>query len=205
MQDTRQRILDAALDLFSQSGYAAVSIRDICARVQVREGTIYYHFSNKQAIAEELFREFAQRAEELMAPLEAALGELDRAPGEGFPCAACDALLESYFLDGFCNRVLRFLSIERFRSARARELYDRWMFQAPLAFQERVFAQLLALQAVSGADGARLALRFYAPLLLLAQRWLFGGALTPENRERFRAEAREHIRQFFEEIGGQRG
>lgn len=81
MQDTRQRILDAALDLFSQSGYAVVSIRDICARVQVREGTLYYHFSNKQAIAEELFREFSQRADELMAPLEAALGELDRAPG----------------------------------------------------------------------------------------------------------------------------
>ena len=50
MPDTRQRILDASLNLFSQSGYAAVSIRDICARVRVREGTIYYHFPNKRAI-----------------------------------------------------------------------------------------------------------------------------------------------------------
>ena len=53
-------------------------------------------------------------------------------------------------------------------------------------------------------DGARLALRFYAPIWLLAQRWLFSGALTQENRERFRAEAGRHIAQFFGEIGGTR-
>ena len=179
MLDTRQRILDASLDLFSQSGYAAVSIRDICARVRVREGTIYYHFPNKRAIAEEILRAFARAAQEKMAPLEAALQGMDRAPGEGFHRAACDAFLDSYFLDDFCNRVLRFLSMERFHSAEARALYDRWMFQEPLAFQERVFSRLLALQAVSGA-------------------------LTQENRERFRAEAGRHIAQFFGEIGGTR-
>ena len=202
MPDTRQRILDVSLDLFAQRGYAAVSIRDICAQVQVREGTIYYHFPNKRAIAQEILRAFARAAQEKMAPLETALRETEGTPGEGFHRAACDALLESYFLDDFCNRVLRFLSIERFHSAEARALYDHWMFQAPLAFQERVFSQLLALQAVSGADGARLALRFYAPIWLLAQRWLFSGALTQENRERFRAEAGHHVAQFFQEIGG---
>lgn len=122
MPDTRQRILDASLDLFSQSGYAAVSIRDICARVRVREGTIYYHFPNKRAIAEEILRAFARAAQEKMAPLEAALQGMDRAPGEGFHRAACDAFLDSYFLDDFCNRVLRFLSMERFHSAEARAL-----------------------------------------------------------------------------------
>ena len=75
MPDTRQRILDVSLDLFAQRGYAAVSIRDICAQVQVREGTIYYHFPNKRAIAQEILRAFARAAQEKMAPLETALRE----------------------------------------------------------------------------------------------------------------------------------
>ena len=73
MPDTRQRILDASLDLFSQSGYAAVSIRDICARVRVREGTIYYHFPNKRAIAEEILRACARGSKDKPSPPESPL------------------------------------------------------------------------------------------------------------------------------------
>lgn len=201
MPDTRQRILDASLDLFSQSGYAAVSIRDICARVRCARGPSTTTFptsgplrrnscARSRAPRRRRWRRWRPRCRRWTAR-----------PAR-VPPRRVRRVLDSYFLDDFCNRVLRFLSMERFHSAEARALYDRWMFQEPLAFQERVFSRLLALQAVSGADGARLALRFYAPILLYAQRWLFSGALTQENRERFRAEAGRHIAQFFGEIGG---
>ena len=35
MNDTKQRILDVSLELFSQNGFSAVSIRDICRQVQI--------------------------------------------------------------------------------------------------------------------------------------------------------------------------
>lgn len=44
MNDTKQRILDVSLDLFSRSGFSAVSIRDICGQVQIKESSIYYYF-----------------------------------------------------------------------------------------------------------------------------------------------------------------
>ena len=50
MNDTKQRILDVSLDLFSRSGFSAVSIRDICGQVQIKESSIYYYFKNKQAL-----------------------------------------------------------------------------------------------------------------------------------------------------------
>lgn len=53
MKETKQKILDAALNLFSQKGFSAVSIRDICKVVDIKESSIYYHFQNKQAILEE--------------------------------------------------------------------------------------------------------------------------------------------------------
>ena len=37
MNDTKQRILDVSLELFSQNGFSAVSIRDICRQVQIKE------------------------------------------------------------------------------------------------------------------------------------------------------------------------
>ena len=43
MNETKQKILDVALDLFSQNGFSAVSIRDICKVVDIKESSVYYH------------------------------------------------------------------------------------------------------------------------------------------------------------------
>ena len=47
---TAQRILDVALPLFAQYGYAAVSMRQIADQVGVNVGAIYNHFPSKQQI-----------------------------------------------------------------------------------------------------------------------------------------------------------
>lgn len=47
---TAQRILDEALPLFAQYGYAAVSMRQIADRVGVNVGALYNHFPSKQEI-----------------------------------------------------------------------------------------------------------------------------------------------------------
>ena len=66
MGDTKQKILDVSLDLFSQKGFSAVSIRDICVQVMIKESTVYYHFKNKQAIFDELLHHFEQVATDMM-------------------------------------------------------------------------------------------------------------------------------------------
>lgn len=43
MNATKQKILKVSLELFSRYGYSAVSIRDICRQVQIKESTVYYH------------------------------------------------------------------------------------------------------------------------------------------------------------------
>ena len=48
--DTRQKILDAALDLFRERGFAAATMRDIAARAGVATGLAYYYFASKDAI-----------------------------------------------------------------------------------------------------------------------------------------------------------
>ncbi len=48
--DSRQRILNVALNLFMTQGYAAVSTRQICAAAGVKQPSLYHHFGNKEGL-----------------------------------------------------------------------------------------------------------------------------------------------------------
>jgi len=50
---TRQQLLDAAVEVFSQRGYSGATTREIAETAGVAEGSIYRHFADKSA----LFRE----------------------------------------------------------------------------------------------------------------------------------------------------
>jgi AcrR family transcriptional regulator len=69
MAETRRRILDVALELFGEHGYAGTSIADITKRLGISKAALYYHFAAKDEILEALvaapmagFRELASGA-----------------------------------------------------------------------------------------------------------------------------------------------
>lgn len=49
-EKTRQDILDAALTIFSQTGYEAARLNDIATMADVTRGAIYHHFENKAGL-----------------------------------------------------------------------------------------------------------------------------------------------------------
>ena len=49
-EETRGRILDAAVRRFAIAGYDAASVDDICSEAGVSKGAFYHHFPTKQAI-----------------------------------------------------------------------------------------------------------------------------------------------------------
>lgn len=53
-EDTRTRILNAALRLFARQGYDATTTKDLAAAAGVAEGTLFRHFANKKAILVEV-------------------------------------------------------------------------------------------------------------------------------------------------------
>src|SRR5262245_34176657 len=49
-RDTRQALLEAALDLFAEHGYAGTSMRALARAAGVRESAIYHHFASKESL-----------------------------------------------------------------------------------------------------------------------------------------------------------
>lgn len=59
---TRKRLLDLAARMFIESGYAAISLRDIAEEAGLTKGAIYGHFRSKgQLLVEVILSELAQR------------------------------------------------------------------------------------------------------------------------------------------------
>ena len=53
---TRQRLIRAALELFTTRGYHDTTTAQIAKKAGIAEGTIYKHFASKQQLLNELYR-----------------------------------------------------------------------------------------------------------------------------------------------------
>ena len=62
-RNTKQKILDAALDLFSTQGFEATSVSQIADEVGIRKASVYGHFASKQEILESLMKEIMKEYE----------------------------------------------------------------------------------------------------------------------------------------------
>ena len=61
---TRQKILNAAMDLFSEVGYAAAGLGEIIDRTGMTKGALYHHFDSKDALATAIIEQGTSRARE---------------------------------------------------------------------------------------------------------------------------------------------
>ena len=61
---TRQKILDAAIDLFSDVGHSAAGQSDIIERAEISKGALYHHFDSKEAIATAIIEQGADLTRE---------------------------------------------------------------------------------------------------------------------------------------------
>ena len=60
-EDTKQKIIEKALELFSERGYDSVSVGEIAQAVGIKAPSLYNHYPSKQAIFEAIVASTAER------------------------------------------------------------------------------------------------------------------------------------------------
>lgn len=85
---TRDMILDAALKIFSQKGYAASRLEDVAEEAGLTRGAIYWHFENKLKLYYALFKDFftkkVKRFDEMLQSGQPPLTRIRRLMQEAF-------------------------------------------------------------------------------------------------------------------------
>ena len=69
-KEPRQRILDAAVSLFAQKGYAGVGVREIAKAADVNIAMISYYFEGKLGILKAIIEEFFTHYSEILSDID---------------------------------------------------------------------------------------------------------------------------------------
>jgi TetR/AcrR family acrAB operon transcriptional repressor len=75
-QQTKEAVLEAALQVFSEKGYAAATLNEIAARAAVTRGAIYWHFNNKAELYNTLLLEASSTSAQVVEQAAGEGGEL---------------------------------------------------------------------------------------------------------------------------------
>jgi AcrR family transcriptional regulator len=197
LKNTKQQILETALNLFSHKGYSAVSIRDIGNIVGIKESTIYYHFKNKQDIFQELLKAFEEITNAKPEKFNKELAKVTKLE-EGPFIAVGVAILTEYLLNGQILKFIRMLMIEQHVNEEAAVLYRRILFETPLKHNSEVFKTLMQMGCFKTADPDYLAIEYYAPIFLAFQRYFSSGDVTTEKLSRATSEIKIHLKTFYD-------
>lgn len=69
-ETNKDRILNASVDLFNQSGTVAITTNHIAKHLSISPGNLYFHFSNKEEIVRELYARMCSETYEVWAEKE---------------------------------------------------------------------------------------------------------------------------------------
>jgi AcrR family transcriptional regulator len=185
---TKEKIMDVALHMFSERGYEAVSIRDICGEVGIKESTLYYHFKNKMDILDSLIAKFKEHIEGLLIHIDEMPSGKTKKKNAGSTDIIDSYMMDSYLFDPFCNLMIRLMMIEQFHNEEMRALYEKTMFTDPYDIYLRVFRMLASQGAFSESQVDAIVRRYHAYMTMLTYRYLLNGELTEERKKAYKKE-----------------
>lgn len=167
--DTKERILDAALELFAQSGYSGTSMSDIAERIGITKGALYKHYSGKQEILDSIVERMNKTDYE-----QAEKYEMPETSPDGFSEAYMHtpiekirtysmAQFEHWTKDRFSSNFRKMLTLEQYRDPKLVALYHDYLAAGPTEYMAAIFRKLTD----SDEAAMQLALEFYGPMFLL--------------------------------------
>jgi AcrR family transcriptional regulator len=196
--DTKHKILDEALTLFSEKGFANVFVNEIAERVGIKAPSLYKHYKSKQAIFDAIIDEMNHRFEQQAQALTidgtdpAADAEVYKNMDEDHLVKLGTDLFKYYLHDSYTRRFRKMLTIEQFQDKDLARVYSKQYFDMPLSYQGMLLGLLVSQGLLVTENVPIMTLHFYAPIYML----LTVCDREPEREQEALKLMEEHIRQF---------
>ena len=203
-EDTKQKILEKALELFSTQGYDSVSVGEIAKAVGIKAPSLYTHFPSKQAIFDAIMESTAAQYEADTDQINIHVQNAEQ-DIPVFTEISEDALFEKvrqifeYSLHNEAiSRFRRMMTLEQFRSPELAALFSRRYVERIVDYHAGIFRALIAAGEIRAADPDTLAMMYVAPVLTLI------GVCDrqPEREGECLEKLQNHVQLFFRMVHG---
>ena len=163
-KDTKERILTAALEMFSQKGYEGTNIRELAASLGLVKSGIYKHFESKEEIWDALL-------DRMIAYYGECFGSAEHLPPvPDSPEELVDMTMRMVNVtvhDEMIIKTRKLLSIEQYRDDRARTLATKHFITGLTEMFTPVFSGMMKKGLLREDDPAMLAFAFTTPISAL--------------------------------------
>lgn len=167
--ETKAKIPEVALKLFSQNGYLGTSMSDIAAQLGITKPALYKHYASKREILKSIVKRMSdmdyERAEEYDMPETEPDGFEDaymKTPIEKIRAYSI-AQFRHWTEEPFPAQFRKMITLEQYRDAEMAKLYQNYLATGPTEYMAAIFRKM------TDSDGAAMqsALDFYGPMYLL--------------------------------------
>ena len=162
--DTKERILAAALEMFSKNGYAGTNIRELSASLGLVKSGVYKHYESKEAIwnalLDEMIAYYADHfgSAEHLPPVPDSLEEFVQMTMHMVNITVHDEKI---------IMTRKVLTLEQYRDVRARELATKHFLTGLTEMFTRLFIGMMEKRLLREDDPKMLAFAYTAPISAL--------------------------------------
>ena len=162
--DTKERILEAALEMFSQYGYAGTNIRELSASLGLVKSGVYKHYESKEAIwnalLDQMIAYYGEHfgSPEHLPPVPDSLEELAQLTMHMVNITVHDEKI---------IMTRKVLTLEQYRDVRARELATKHFLTGLTEMFTQIFTGMMEKGLLRKDDPKMLAFAYTAPISAL--------------------------------------
>lgn len=172
-EDTKVKIIEKALELFSEKGYDSVSVAEIANAVGIKAPSLYNHYPSKQAIFEAIFESTNRQYEDFTRGIHIHMSRAEK-DSAVFSEITEDELVrkvtEIFEYSLHCEPVRRFrkmMTIEQFRSPKLSALYSERYVERLVDYHAEIFKGLIKSGIIKNENPHTLAMMYFSPVITL--------------------------------------
>lgn len=168
----KEKILNKALELFSQKGFDAVSVSMISDGLGISKGALYKHYESKRAIFDAILIRMEENDFNISQTLNMPTDIFENIP-EAYRASELEQLFSFTFAifvywteNDFASKFRKMISIEQYSSHEMSALYQQYLGTGPLGHIKNLFENMVkTINAEVSSE--QLAIDFYAPVYML--------------------------------------